>query len=129
MWQMMPQEPPNYQEMRKRLEGISPDDQIFAAMHYIHICYMRALLEREKAMTRSNPELLMGTPVSDIQDMEGIDIPDGSAAILHSGYGVEGVFTNKDILRAKVVYLRAFNAYRGEKFSVSVHPINPESHP
>jgi hypothetical protein len=79
-------------------------------------------------MANSNPDLLTGIKITDIQELENIDIPSGHVAILHSGYGIEGVFTDKSILKAKIIYLRGFNAYRGEKFSVSLHPINPESH-
>jgi hypothetical protein len=79
-------------------------------------------------MATSNPDLLLGVKITDIQELDNVKIMDGHAAILHSGYGIEGVFTDKDILRAKIIYLRAFNAYRGEKFSVSLHTINPENH-
>jgi hypothetical protein len=79
-------------------------------------------------MKMSNPQLLVGTKITDVQDLEGIDIPKEHAAILHSCYGIEGVFTDKAILRARVIYLRSYNAYNGEKFSVSMHLINPESH-
>jgi hypothetical protein len=51
-------------------------------------------------------------------------MPD-TAMILWSVWGVEGVFTDAEILDLKYRHLRTYAAYKGESMSIQMFPLNP----
>jgi hypothetical protein len=78
-------------------------------------------------MAASNEALLQGNiSIDPNRGLGGIHLPDAEVYILHSGYGVEGVFTNADLLGIKIDELRNLGAYRDERLSISTHEINPK---
>jgi hypothetical protein len=124
LWQDMPLDPPDYAAIIDRLNNMSESERTEAALRYIRFRFA------QEGITLSQPgrQPLEGTVISNMQDLDRIEVPAGSAAVLHSAYGTEGVFTDTKILRSRIFYLKTLSAYRAEKFSVSVHPINPETH-
>lgn len=68
---------------------------------------------------------LPGHLVQDPEEIMKIVIPDGKVALLHSQYGVEGVFSNGLIMQAYLINIRKLAAYRDEPVSIVVHEIDP----
>jgi len=78
-------------------------------------------------MAQSNDALLQGNvQLEPNRGLSNIVLPEAEVYILHSGYGIEGVFTNADLLGIKIDELRNLGAYRDERLSISTHEINPK---
>jgi hypothetical protein len=78
-------------------------------------------------MVKENQALLQGARIQP-GVLPMVEIQPGYVCILHSGYGIEGVYTDWEILLNRIKYLRTLTAYRAAALSYSLHPIDAEVH-
>lgn len=76
-------------------------------------------------MAMSNESLLLGKKLAEDDNAEGYMIPEGYVAILCSGFGIEGVYTDKARLHLRIQLLRKYNAYKGEALSIDLQELDP----
>jgi hypothetical protein len=74
-------------------------------------------------MAQTNEVLLQGEKVND-RFISELVIGDGEVIVLHSGFGVEGVFSDSHMFQRKIESLRKFGAYREEPLSATRHEID-----